>query len=396
MHSFLRTFHPVGQGAFYTEQHLVGSEQLTVVYDCGSLTGAVGGASRDFLRKVTSALPRGTVIDLLFISHFHEDHVNGLATLKKQHPVRAVVLPKLSEEARILVRLENYLEFGDAARTSRALLDNPRAFFGKKTLLIFVEPVQPGTPPAGTEADSVPIEVLPGRDTPIEVPPSLRSQDLTPAASISSGTAIRLHTKAMRFWEYVPFNYEYPTRHRQLLTLLATLRTRPADLTELESVLERKKDLTAAYAKLPGKLNQNSLVVYAGPLGHAPRARHRGGLGQPTWHRPTVAGCLYLGDAELKAPAMTSHLRTHLGTRWLRIGTLQVAHHGAVGNFSPAVVQARMQAVISYGTDNQHGHPSAYVVGHLHRLSATPVLVNEALESGFYSHFTLSASPAGV
>jgi hypothetical protein len=28
MHSFLRTFHPVGQGAFYTEQHLDGHEQL--------------------------------------------------------------------------------------------------------------------------------------------------------------------------------------------------------------------------------------------------------------------------------------------------------------------------------------------------------------------------------
>lgn len=58
----------MGQGAFYTEQHLDGNEQLTVVYDCGSLTGS----PRDFFRKVTAALPPGTVIDLLFISHFKE------------------------------------------------------------------------------------------------------------------------------------------------------------------------------------------------------------------------------------------------------------------------------------------------------------------------------------
>ncbi|TVT36929.1 hypothetical protein FNT36_23965 [Hymenobacter setariae] len=79
-------------------------------------------------------------------------------------------------------------------------------------------------------------------------------------------------------------------------------------------------------------------------------------------------------------------LRKRLGDRWPKIQTIQVPHHGAVRNFNPAIVEAGMQAVISFGTTNTYGHPSAYVIGQLHRLRANPVLVTEQLETGLYSH----------
>ncbi len=127
--SFLRTFHPVGQGTFYTEQHYEGMDVLTVVYDCVSLTPK----REQFLRKVTTELPPDSVIDLLFLSHFHADHINGLDELKDRFTIRTVVLPKLTEEARILAKLENYLEY---AGLSTVLIDNPQAYFGDKTLII--------------------------------------------------------------------------------------------------------------------------------------------------------------------------------------------------------------------------------------------------------------------
>ncbi|MDH8702670.1 hypothetical protein M2138_002038 [Dysgonomonadaceae bacterium PH5-43] len=34
----IRTFHPIGQGAFYTERHNSKNNNFTVVYDCGSKT----------------------------------------------------------------------------------------------------------------------------------------------------------------------------------------------------------------------------------------------------------------------------------------------------------------------------------------------------------------------
>jgi len=36
--SLIRTFHPVGQGAFYEERHSFGDNEFTIVYDCGSKT----------------------------------------------------------------------------------------------------------------------------------------------------------------------------------------------------------------------------------------------------------------------------------------------------------------------------------------------------------------------
>lgn len=34
----IRTFHSVGQGAFYTEKHIFDTNEFVIVYDCGSKT----------------------------------------------------------------------------------------------------------------------------------------------------------------------------------------------------------------------------------------------------------------------------------------------------------------------------------------------------------------------
>lgn len=34
----IRTFHPIGQGAFYLERHNIDSKDFTVVYDCDAKT----------------------------------------------------------------------------------------------------------------------------------------------------------------------------------------------------------------------------------------------------------------------------------------------------------------------------------------------------------------------
>lgn len=77
----IRTIHPVGHGAFYTEELYDGNRQVTVVYDCGwkektdktALQREVNG----FLQ-----LPVKRHIDILFISHFDSDHVDGIKMLQ--------------------------------------------------------------------------------------------------------------------------------------------------------------------------------------------------------------------------------------------------------------------------------------------------------------------------
>ena len=65
-----RTFHPVGQGAFYTEQF--GREgngsEVCIVYDCGTKTSQ---EHVDREKVVKDALGNGSQpVDILFISHF--------------------------------------------------------------------------------------------------------------------------------------------------------------------------------------------------------------------------------------------------------------------------------------------------------------------------------------
>jgi Cft2 family RNA processing exonuclease len=70
----VRTFHPIGQGAFYTERH----ESFNVVYDCGAMP-----LSNNSKSIVSSAFSKNDDIDILFISHFDYDHVSAISMLVK-------------------------------------------------------------------------------------------------------------------------------------------------------------------------------------------------------------------------------------------------------------------------------------------------------------------------
>ncbi|WP_345237216.1 MBL fold metallo-hydrolase [Hymenobacter saemangeumensis] len=380
---FTRTFHPVGQGAFYTEQHHEQGQALTVVYDCGSLTGP----KSQFLRKVATALPADTVIDVLFISHFHADHINGIDELKKRYTIRAVVLPKLTDEARILVKLENYLEYGGFSTT---LIDNPRQYFGKDTLVILVEPVGgDADTPAGavTEGDNGPFIDISPEEGP-SIPPDFRTSKQDASASVPSGTVLRFRTKSRPFWEYIPFNYENSVRGRAFVAELAGMGISLHSLDNIADVIARKPELIKAYKKLKGDLNENSLVVYSGAIGPGKKLCHQSpaySFPYPCFLESRGEGCLYLGDIDLSIGSVVPDIRFRLQHKWQRIYSIQVPHHGAIGNFDATVFNRGAQAIISFGTTNRYGHPSAHVISQLYRVAATPVYVTEKLETGFYS-----------
>ncbi len=75
-----RVLHPIGQGAFFTEQFIKAGEEksyLNVVYDCGSI-GTRKNLPQILKNEISTAFDKEDHVDLLFISHFDEDHTNGL------------------------------------------------------------------------------------------------------------------------------------------------------------------------------------------------------------------------------------------------------------------------------------------------------------------------------
>ena len=92
----IRTFQPVGQGAFYSEEFFdsEGNCVFCVVYDCGSLkfcglqrnSDGTPLEREDIEGRVKRAFPNGHGIDILFVSHLDDDHVNLIPCLKPFNP----------------------------------------------------------------------------------------------------------------------------------------------------------------------------------------------------------------------------------------------------------------------------------------------------------------------
>lgn len=84
---------PVGQGGFSIEK----IEGFTVVFDCGSST------SSNMVKNCIDHLSDFLLdhVDILFISHFDMDHVNGIRSLLESTRVRRAVTPMIPRELRV-------------------------------------------------------------------------------------------------------------------------------------------------------------------------------------------------------------------------------------------------------------------------------------------------------
>lgn len=88
-----RIFHPIGHGAFYTERFYEDDNDaplFTAVYDCGSF-------SYEQLKDIIdTTFKEGDKINLLFISHFHFDHISMVQYLKSRCDIDYIIVPVLS------------------------------------------------------------------------------------------------------------------------------------------------------------------------------------------------------------------------------------------------------------------------------------------------------------
>lgn len=98
-HDNVRVFFPVGMGGFSFER----MDETTVVYDCGAYK------SKKVINANIKALKSGffgvkdRVIDHLFISHFDEDHCNGVDELLKTFEVKEIHLPYIAYKYRAVL-----------------------------------------------------------------------------------------------------------------------------------------------------------------------------------------------------------------------------------------------------------------------------------------------------
>jgi len=119
-------FRPVGQGCFFTGIYTKNSRHVfNFVYDCGTDTG--GSYLNDEINRFKSEISIGgkkSVIDLLMISHFDDDHVIGVLELLKDVKCRYLIMPFLS----VYERLAVFSKGGPKSEMHKGFLRNPQTF----------------------------------------------------------------------------------------------------------------------------------------------------------------------------------------------------------------------------------------------------------------------------
>ena len=371
-----RTFHPIGQGGFYTERH----NNFNIVYDCGSTP------RRHAVPVVESVFSEKDIIHALFISHFDYDHVSAIATLiKSVQSIRTVIIPLLEDEHRnLLVNINRTLSLNILK-----LIDNPKSFFGKHTNIIRVRASQN---PDRDEIDD-PIDLT-------ELPRELSVRTIrnnSNAMTINSGRPLTLG-RASR-WVLVPYNYKYKGRHAKLIE---QLKLQNFDIKKLQTDSDytiheitkpsTRRKLRKIYDSLDGTVNENSMLLYSGP-DETINPRDSCGcktvselldLSDPNLYL-CKAGCIYTGDCDFEKIQLSEIYSLYKSN----VGVIQIPHHGSKHSFYLKALDGFNNLIcpVSYGTKNRYGHPSAEVIKELFLSPFHVLSVTEQRNSKFEQTF---------
>jgi len=398
-----RYFHPIGQGGFTSEHHEFGHNKFfTIVYDCG-----VAHNRRSADSVVRHPVLKGRDIDILFISHFDYDHVCKLKVLASHvGKIKNVVMPLLHKQEQIILtnlyRLSGF--------NILTLINAPEKYFGNGTKVFRVAP---GTRPDGeydgpVDGDPVSLDTLPS------------------SVPLRSGVRISLPLNTAPLghdWIFIPYNHEYSAHSHLLQTELdiqgfniELLRTDPT--YTLRQAINRRDILKKIYNKLPGGINQNSMLVYSGPEHHSSPLTLKHNLqGYDICSLPTLnshietfsrafaiwsdydlneltmyyladifcgyfeqsfyaPGCIYTGDINL------NHIDIHNVFKqvWRQVSTLQIPHHGARPCFNTSLLDhKRLICPIAVGSNFylSYGHPAISVINSIIQMKGIPVFVTE-------------------
>ncbi len=233
-----RIIHPIGQGAFYSEQF----DNFTIVYDCGEWK-----KTRRATHVVEDSFAAGSKIDVLFISHFDFDHVSLIPTLRQICQIKTCILPVINDVEKIIIS-NIYMALGQ--KNLATLVINPKSFFGPATKIIYVDFEDKNRIIKDTNKEN---------DLRFK-----RIDNLMDEEHISSGMELSFSEID---WIYVPYNIEHYERRNELINLLNKQNLNITYFTiEYNDYIEKHiKEIRRVYNLLRGGINSNSMYLYSGP-----------------------------------------------------------------------------------------------------------------------------------
>lgn len=375
--TIIRTFHPVGQGAFYSERFYEDGRPeaiYNIVYDCGTSWGSVMKAKK----VVTQTFDKKDVIDYLFISHLDYDHISLVLTLiDSVKCVREIVLPLvLKDDIVIAIAMNRISNHGDAVDFLKMVsvrvgidqkgenlkpLESEIVFVGNEEDVRFQNTSHWKNGRSRT-VGNIPEWVL--------IPYNVKSQDRR-AELIAEFDKLLHDDKLMK--KLGGCKIAMPAKGAELYEMLKD----PDYVDDVIATKELRNAVKSAYEKVTGGVNANSLLLYSGPVSIQSGFRmvtgyHRWRDYCETW-RP---GCLYTGDSDCDLLEWEAKKYSAV---WNNIGTIQLPHHGSLASFDIVdnPIDKPYIIPVSCGCTNSYGHPSGKVLAYLMTRNCTPKIVTE-------------------
>lgn len=363
----IRSFLPVGQGAFYCEQFKIsGNERVNIVYDCGSLSDV-----SLLKRQIKNNFQENEDIHAVFLSHLDEDHINGLSYLLQYCNVKKIFFPLITEEYKTLMELYGVVRGTDPDDFAFEFLHNPYNALGRLNLRDFptLYQVRENDEDSYNQIDAQ--SVFSGENV----------TDLI-AEGIDSIALLRSN------WLYIPFNFRQKERISDLKMELNDIFKRDMSNEDLMEIWKsgnsvEKDNIKMAYKKVKGGLNTNSMTLFSGDregdslqfVAKTPMSLYcRHGF---CYCIEKNGGCLYTGDYNATGKMRWKQLKDAYDEYWNQIGCVQIPHHGSSRSYNSELAKLDSIFLISAGNANKYGHPHATVLKDLLFNGHCPLIITE-------------------
>lgn len=367
----LRQQWPVGHGFFHTASVHLDGETYRYVYDCGAESFKTIKSQIDRYASNEAMEGRENSIDMLVVSHFHNDHIKGLPHFLSLFNVKKLVIPYLEEEVKI-VALASLAAHGIETWTALSgLLIAPREWLRTRN----------------PDAELIEVTDAPNdgnQDSNVPIPPTAGTGLSLGVGRISHHKLGLIFSKTKPLWTfkfYVQESWEIctlvlwglikkfnPISESQIKVWLSDSAWIKANHNALKNVF---KDIGSR------KQNATTLCMYSGIeidqyhwVQKNFSSSSHGLLYYRHWHWSKF-GWLGTGDAELKSNDNMSAFERHYADYLDKVDTVTIPHHGSIDNYSSKLGDIGYRHVITadHAVDPKGHHPSEKVILNLNTKS---------------------------
>ncbi len=373
------TFREVGKGLCYTGR----IHNFQFMYDCGS-------QNPTHLKNILDRLikqKRLVSLDLLVISHFDQDHMNGVDHLLKNGIIpQTVVIPYVTASERLMLAIAD----PDAPPWYLQFLRNPVGYLlegGVGNIFVIrggepdnLDSQLPDFPDLDPDSDHI---FRPVFKDPAELR-DLEDGDTFYDEYENGKFHFAKHNSVFGLtglWFFKFFNVKIPAANlakfhsmiqREGLQSVADILTAIQDRTKL-------KKLKSIYAGLKISRNNTSLCLFHGPTKSLkiipfPLFSHKF-----FFSKPILFGCLLTGDLDLATQYIFSDFEKHYHNLFPKTGTYLLPHHGSSKGWNPMLLPKLPKDCfwVTSAPSNSPKHPHPTVLAHLKNHGLRHVEANE-------------------